>query len=69
MEEEKAKTGRINSKFTFGYEAVNDEGVKTIELKPTELIIRDQSQESASAHLASVAGGVLGPAQKQAQNV
>ncbi len=65
--EEQAKAGRINSKMTFGYEAINEEGVKTIELLPTTLIVRDQSQEDASAHLAAVAGGFMAPAVAQAQ--
>lgn len=64
--EETVKVGRINSVIDFGYKAINDEGVSTVELKPTQLIIRDQSPESASAHLAAIMSGVMAPASKQA---
>jgi len=56
---------RIKSEITFGYKAINSKGEVTVELLPTTLIVSDQSQEGASAHLSSIVNGVLSPALKQ----
>jgi hypothetical protein len=56
---------RIVTEIGFSYKATNSVGVDTIELKPTTLIIRDQSPESASGHLVAIMGGLLGPAKSQ----
>lgn len=69
MDQEKAKPGRINSKITMGYQAVNDEGETTIDFPTTVITIKDQSPEAASFHLMSIVNGVCAPAVKQAETI
>ena len=56
---------RIETQITLGYKAINSKGLATIEIPPITIIIRDQSPESASAHLAGIVIGALSPAQAQ----
>jgi hypothetical protein len=58
---------RIKSEITIGYKAVNSKGETTLEIKPMTIIVSDQSPASASAHLASIVGGILAPAHEQAK--
>jgi hypothetical protein len=58
---------RIKSEITISYKASNSRGETTLEIKPLTIIVSDQSPASASAHLASIVGGILAPAQAQAK--
>ena len=56
---------RIKSEVVVSYKAWNSRGKITLEIKPVVLIVDDQSPESASAHLLSIIGGIVAPAQAQ----
>lgn len=56
---------RIKTEITFGYKAINASGEVTLELKPTTLIVADQSPEKASKHLLNILEGIAGPAREQ----
>ena len=59
------KGDRITSEITIGYKTTNSKGVETIVMKPTTIVIADQSQKAASAHLLAILNGIAGPAKGQ----
>lgn len=58
--EQPAKEGRIDSYYS--YKTVNSEGVVTIE---ANIVVRDQSFESASVALMGALEGLVAPAKMQ----
>lgn len=57
---------RIDATFLIGYSARNKQGVETLAITPFNLIVRDQSTKSASAHLDAVLKAFGLPAASQA---
>ena len=55
---------RIKTISTFGYTAINGEGVETIKIEAT-VVISDQSQQGASKALINMVDGILAPADEQ----
>lgn len=60
--EPKAKQGRIDSHYS--YKTINDEGVATVE---ANVVVRDQSPESASKALIGAMEGIASPAREQVE--
>lgn len=56
---------RIRTEITISYKATNSRKMTTLEIKPTTIVVDDQSPEAASAHLLSIVKGIAVPAQMQ----